>query len=102
MVKNGYYAVTVIIIICLVMSGLVYLTTLRVMEPDGDVEAETNVLVPSPASLSDSALRGADLLGGEDVRLLLESALGLDGQLGRPEGKNVSTLMLAELDRYAR
>lgn len=46
------------------------------------LETQTNVLVPSPASLSDTALRGADLLGGEDVRLLLESALGLDGKFG--------------------
>jgi hypothetical protein len=47
----------------------------------GGLESQTDILVPSPSSLSNSALRGTDLLGGEDVRLLLESALGLDGKL---------------------
>lgn len=48
----------------------------------GGTESQTDILVPAAA--------GANLLGlglglrvKEDVRLLLESALGLDGQLGR-------------------
>jgi len=46
------------------------------------LETQTNVLVPSASSLAGS--RGLDLDLGveEDVRLLLESALGLDGQFG--------------------
>jgi hypothetical protein len=49
----------------------------------GRPEAQTDILVPSPATLSDSLLLGAGLLGVlEDVRLLLESALALDGQFG--------------------
>lgn len=50
----------------------------------GGPEAETDVLHPSPATLSSSLGLAALLLGVlEDVRLLLESALALDGQLGR-------------------
>ena len=48
----------------------------------GGLETETNILKPSASTLSDSALGGADLLGGEDVGLLLESTLGLDGEFG--------------------
>jgi hypothetical protein len=49
----------------------------------GRPEAQTDILVPSPATLSDSLLLGAGLLSVlEDVRLLLESALALDGQFG--------------------
>jgi hypothetical protein len=47
-------------------------------------EAQTDVLVPSPATLSDLwCLAALHLLVGEDVWLLLESALALDGQFGR-------------------
>ena len=45
-------------------------------------ETQANVLVPSSASLSDLAALGLNLRVGEDVRLLLERALRLDGQLG--------------------
>jgi len=48
----------------------------------GGLEAQSNILVPSPARLSYSALRWADLLSCEDMRLLLECALGLDGKFG--------------------
>ena len=49
----------------------------------GRAEAETDVLVPSPAALSWlPRLGGSALVVGEDVGLLLESALALDGQLG--------------------
>jgi len=47
----------------------------------GGLEAQSNILVPSPSSFPNSALRGTGLLGGEDVRLLLESTLRLDGKL---------------------
>jgi hypothetical protein len=46
------------------------------------LEAQTNILVPSSSTLSNSSLCGAGLLGGENVRLLLESALRLNGQFG--------------------
>jgi len=46
------------------------------------LESQTNILVPSSSTLSNSSLCGAGLLGGENVRLLLESALRLDGQFG--------------------
>lgn len=45
-------------------------------------EAQSNVLVPSAPTLSNSAGLGLRLVVKEDVRLLLESALRLDGQLG--------------------
>jgi hypothetical protein len=45
----------------------------------GRPEAQTDVLVPSPAALADSlALAAGLLVVEEDVRLLLESALALD------------------------
>lgn len=50
----------------------------------GGTETKTNILVPSAAGLSRSGALGLDLRVLEDVRLLLESALGLDGQLGSP------------------
>lgn len=53
-------------------------------------ETQTNVLVPSAATL---ARAGALCLGLgvlEDVRLLLESTLALDGQLGSPGKEYVS------------
>lgn len=56
----------------------------------GGTETQTDVLVPSAATL---ARAGALCLGLgvlEDVRLLLESTLALDGQLGRPVGNKVS------------
>lgn len=48
----------------------------------GSTESQTNVLVPSPA-LSDFLALGLGLGVEEDVRLLLEGTLRLDGQLGR-------------------
>lgn len=45
-------------------------------------ETQADILVPPPALGSLLAL-GLGLRVQEDVRLLLESALGLDGQLGR-------------------
>lgn len=45
-------------------------------------ETQSNVLVPSPSTFSDPALRGAGLVGEEDVGLLLESTLRLHGKLG--------------------
>jgi len=48
----------------------------------GGLETQTDILVPPPSTLSDSALRGADLLGRKDVGLFLESTLRLDGKLG--------------------
>jgi len=46
-------------------------------------ETQTDVLVPSPATLAHALGLAALALGvEEDVRLLLESALGLDGQFG--------------------
>jgi len=50
-------------------------------------ETQTNVLVPSSATLARSGGLGLGLRVLEDVRLLLESTLRLDGQLGRPDGK---------------
>lgn len=50
----------------------------------GSTESQTNVLVPSSSVLSRAGSLGLDLGVLEDVRLLLESALGLDCQLGRP------------------
>lgn len=41
-------------------------------------EAQTDFLVPSPAALADLVLSGGLLVVGEDVWLLLESALTLD------------------------
>jgi hypothetical protein len=45
-------------------------------------EAQSNVLVPSTSSLSDSGGLGLRLGVQEDVGLLLISPLGLDGQFG--------------------
>jgi hypothetical protein len=49
----------------------------------GGSEAQTDVLVPSSASLARSSGLGLDLGVLEDVRLLLVSTLRLDGKLGR-------------------
>jgi hypothetical protein len=46
----------------------------------GRTEAQANVLVPSPGA--GVLARSADLVVKEDVRLLLESALRLDSELG--------------------
>lgn len=46
------------------------------------LEAQTNVLVPPPSTLSDPTLRWAGLAGEEDVGLLLESTLRLHGEFG--------------------
>lgn len=51
----------------------------------GGAETQTNVLVPSSSALAGSGALGLGLGVQEDVRLLLESTLALDGQLGRPE-----------------
>ena len=48
----------------------------------GGTETQTNVLVPSAATLARSGRLGLDLAVLEDVRLLLESTLRLDGQFG--------------------
>lgn len=55
----------------------------------GGTEAQTNLLIPPPNLASLLAL-GLGLRVQEDVRLLLESALRLDGQLGR-HGCGLST-----------
>lgn len=49
----------------------------------GGPEAQTNVLVPSPSTLSGPGSLDLDLGVLEDVRLLLESPLGLYSQFGR-------------------
>lgn len=51
----------------------------------GGTETQTNVLVPSAATLARSGALGLGLRVLEDMGLLLESTLRLDGQLGRPE-----------------
>jgi len=48
----------------------------------GGTETQTNVLVPSSSALARSGALGLGLGVQEDVRLLLESTLRLDGQLG--------------------
>jgi len=48
----------------------------------GRLEPQANVLVPSASPLPNSALCGTGLLSGEDVGLLLESTLRLDGKFG--------------------
>lgn len=58
----------------------------------GRPEAQTNVLIPSAATLASLAGLGLRLGVKEDVRLLLESALRLDGQLGRHGCDMVSLL----------
>lgn len=45
-------------------------------------ESQSDVLVPSSSSLAGSGSLGLDLGVEEDVRLLLESALRLDGKFG--------------------
>lgn len=52
----------------------------------GRPEAQTDILIPSSATLSDtlgSRGLGAPLVVEEDVRLLLEGTFALDSQLGR-------------------
>lgn len=49
----------------------------------GGTEPKTDVLVPSPATLAGPGGLDLDLGVLEDVRLLLESPLGLDSELGR-------------------
>lgn len=49
----------------------------------GGTETQTDILVPSSATLAWSGGLGLGLGVEEDVRLLLESTLRLDGQLGR-------------------
>lgn len=66
----------------------------------GGTETQTNVLVPSSSTLARSGALGLGLGVQEDVRLLLESTLRLDGQLGRP-GINVSTKQCSSRDRAA-
>lgn len=50
----------------------------------GGTETQTNILVPSATVLAGSGALGLGLGVKEDVRLLLESTLRLDVQLGRP------------------
>lgn len=49
----------------------------------GGTETQTNILVPSASVLARSGALGLGLGVQEDMRLLLESTLRLDGQLGR-------------------
>lgn len=58
----------------------------------GGTETQTDLLVPSSATLSRSGGLCSDLRVREDVRLLLESSLRLDGQLGRPEQRLATRL----------
>ena len=51
----------------------------------GGTETQTNILIPSSATLARSGALGLGLGVEEDVRLLLERTLRLDSQLGRPE-----------------
>ena len=51
----------------------------------GGTETQTNILIPSSAALARSGALGLGLGVEEDVRLLLESTLRLDSQLGRPD-----------------
>lgn len=53
----------------------------------GGTETQADVLVPSSATLARSGALGSGLRVLEDVRLLLESTLRLDGQLGRPDAE---------------
>ena len=48
----------------------------------GRLEAQANVLVPSPATLARSAGLGLNLGVEENMRLLLESTLRLNGEFG--------------------
>ena len=48
----------------------------------GGAETQADVLVPSAAALARASRLRLDLLVEEDTLLLLESPLGLDGQLG--------------------
>jgi hypothetical protein len=51
----------------------------------GGTETQPNILIPSAATLARSGALGLGLRVLEDMGLLLESTLRLDGQLGRPE-----------------
>jgi hypothetical protein len=63
----------------------------------GGPEAQTDVLVPSPATFSDTLGLAALALGvQEDVRLLLESALTLDSQFGGHDRGDVQSLGVVE------
>lgn len=56
----------------------------------GGAETQTDILVPSAAVLARSGGLSLGLGVLEDVRLLLESTLRLDGQFGRPGGAKTS------------
>lgn len=56
----------------------------------GGTETQTDILVPSAAVLARSGGLSLGLGVLEDVRLLLESTLRLDGQFGRPGGAKAS------------
>jgi hypothetical protein len=63
----------------------------------GSPEAQTDVLVPSPATLSYTLGLAALALGvQEDMRLLLESALALDSQLGGHDRGDEQSLSVVE------
>lgn len=49
----------------------------------GGLETQTNIFVPSPATLANLLALRLDLRVDKDVRLLLISTLRLDSQLGR-------------------
>ena len=60
-------------------------------------EAQTDVLVPSPATLSDSlGLAALSLRVEEDVWLFLERALALDCQFGRHDCGDEQSVMSGE------
>lgn len=59
----------------------------------GGTEPKTDVLVPSAATLARTGALRLALGVLEDVRLLLESALRLDGQLGRPTRESVIDIL---------
>ena len=65
----------------------------------GGTETQTNILVPSSSALARSGALGLGLGVQEDVRLLLESTLRLDGQFGGP-GATVSKTQSSSTGRY--
>jgi hypothetical protein len=62
----------------------------------GGTETQTDILVPSSSALARLGGLGLNLGVKEDVRLLLESTLRLDGQLGGPVTSHRSVCGLEE------
>jgi hypothetical protein len=62
--------------------GALLVDVLALNGSDRGPETQTNVLVPSPTALTRPGRLDLGLAVEEDVRLLLESALALDGQFG--------------------